>query len=584
MTFRVKIFATALTASALAVLVATVLVSWSLRRQLESQIETELRHEAQLAAETLSHRTPATEAEFDAEAHALGRLLGARVTFIAADGRVVGDSELTPDRLATLENHAGRPEVVASREKGFGSSQRYSTTLRTNMMYVAVPVRGSPTPLLATVRVALPLTNVDEQLALVRHYGLIGFGASMIAALVLASALSLVLGARLRTIAQTATRYAQGDLTHPIRDYAQDEIGTVARVLDKSVQDLSSRMRELAADRARMQAILSGMIEGVLVVNDEGRLQLVNDAARRMLGIVDPPEGRHYVEIVRSPVVAGQISTALAGGATASAELPGRDGGVTLLARSARVESPAGRGAIVVLHDITDLRRADQIRRDFVANVSHELRTPLTAIRGYVEALGDADPEDNRRFLDVIARHTDRMERLVRDLLRLARIESGQETLERVPCSVSSLFTAIRADLAGTIDARRQRVVEEIDPAAATITGDPAKLQDALRNLLENATNYSPEGTTITLSSVRRTDAILLTVADEGRGIPESDLTRVFERFYRVDKSRTRDGHDPGGTGLGLAIVRHLVEAHGGKVRATNRPHGGAAFTIELPA
>jgi len=327
------------------------------------------------------------------------------------------------------------------------------------------------------------------------------------------------------------------------------------------------------------------MVEGVLVVNEHGRLQLANDAARRMLHIDAAAEGRQYPEIVRQPSVAQQIAAALAGKSTDSVELTGlRDRNMTLMARTAPVEISPGRGAVVGLHDITDLRRADQIRRDFGANVSHELRTPLTAIPGYVEALADADPEESRRFLEIVARHTMRMERLVRDLLRLARLDAGQEALERVPCSVEGLLTAIETDLSGLIASRRQVIDRQVAPDAVTVSGDPAKLQDALRNLLENATNHSPEGGRIIIRAQRAGDRILITVADEGPGVPPSDLTRIFERFYRVDKSRTREGKDPGGTGLGLSIVRHLVELHGGRVSAANRAERGAIFTVDLPA
>ncbi len=258
---------------------------------------------------------------------------------------------------------------------------------------------------------------------------------------------------------------------------------------------------------------------------------------------------------------------------------------VTIMARSAPVRGGGASGAVVVLHDITDLRRADRIRRDFVANVSHELRTPLTAVRGYVEALldGDADADETRRFLEIIARHTLRMERLVRDLLRLARLDAGQEPREHMPSSVDALFSGVEAELAGPLEARRQTVERQIAADAAVVQGDPAKLHDALKNLLENAINYSPEGSRILMAAERRDSRMLLTVADEGPGIPEADLPRVFERFYRVEKARTRGNRDPGGTGLGLAIVKHLVELHDGHVTAANRPQGGAIFTVELP-
>jgi signal transduction histidine kinase len=296
------------------------------------------------------------------------------------------------------------------------------------------------------------------------------------------------------------------------------------------------------------------------------------------------PEERHYLELVRHPDIAAHVATALRGDSGDGLELA-FPSNVTIMARSAPVKGGGVTGAVVVLHDISDLRRADRIRRDFVANVSHELRTPLTAVRGYVEALldGDANADETRRFLEIIARHTLRMERLVRDLLRLARLDAGQESREHLPSSVDALFNGVEAELAGSLEARRQTVVYQIAADATTVHGDPAKLHDALKNLVENAINYSPEGSRILIGAERRDSRVLLTVADEGPGIPEADLPRVFERFYRVEKARSRGNRDPGGTGLGLAIVKHLVELHDGRVTAANRPQGGAIFTVELP-
>ena len=587
MTFRTRIFITSAAAAAVTLAVATTLVSWSVRAALEQQIERSLISEARLAAETLSHRKPAAAGELDAEADALAPLVSARVTFVARDGTVVGDSDLDGEALATVENHGQRPEILQAAQQGVGVARRYSTTLSVDMLYAAVPVRNPDMEALAYVRLAMPLVQVRDQLAAVRRIALVASGAGLVAALGLAWAISFLLSRRVRAIAQVAERYAAGDLSRPSRDYGNDEIGTVARMLDESVREIGRRAADLASDQARMQAILGGMVEGVIVVNEQGRVQLVNGAARSMLRVQDPTDGRHYLEIVRHPDIAAQLGAALRGTGTDGLELTlPRSPDLTIVARSAPVVSPGVRGAVLVMHDITDLRKADRIRRDFVANVSHELRTPLTAVRGYVEALidGGADQPDGRRFLDIIGRHTLRMERLVRDLLRLARLDAGQEGLEHVPCSVDSLFAGVETDLEDAIETRRQSVERRIAPDAQSVSGDPAKLHDALRNLLENATNYSPEGARIVMASERRNGRILLTVTDEGPGIPEADLPRIFERFYRVDKARSRDGRDPGGTGLGLSIVKHLVELHGGRVTAANRPHGGAVFTVDLPA
>lgn len=367
-----------------------------------------------------------------------------------------------------------------------------------------------------------------------------------------------------------------------------DSIARLARAYDDSAQQLNGRVNELAIDRARMAAILSGMVEGVLVVDADGRLRLINDAARQMLNLEAIQLGRHYVEAVRQPGIVQQLGAALQGEQRQPIEVPldagtmAKGGPRVFRAQATPASTDGGGGAVLVLHDISDLRRVDRVRRDFVANVSHELRTPLTAVRGYIEALLEdpASPAQRRQFLEVIDRHTARMERLVRDLLRLARLDAQQETADVHATDIAGLFRSVLTDFSEHIDRHKVTVDLNVEPAAALIQADPTKLHDALRNLIENAANYSPEGGRIQLAAHVEGDRVELSVADDGPGLPESDLGRVFERFYRVDQSRTRD---PGGTGLGLSIVRHLVELHGGKVRAANRPEGGAVFTISLP-
>jgi two-component system phosphate regulon sensor histidine kinase PhoR len=410
--------------------------------------------------------------------------------------------------------------------------------------------------------------------------GLTALGTGVAIALLSAWAIAHHLERRIRDVAARAGRYSATG-ARPTSDYGSDEIAGVARAFDAPVQELARRLEELTRDRARMEAILSGMVEGVLVLDRHGRVQLVNRAAQAMLHVDASAVGRLYLEVIRHPDISSQLTAALRGDNVDPQELPlGRDFSRVFVARAAPVAGASG-GAVLVLHDITDLRRADQVRRDFVANVSHELRTPLTAIRGYIEALVDElpDPQQTRHFLEIVARHSGRMERLVTDLLRLARLDAKQEVLDVAPCEVQQTVGAVVADLSQAIDAKRQRITVAVSADAGMIDADPAKLHDILRNLVENAVNYSPEGANVRVDAARRDEWIDIVVSDSGPGIPPADLTRVFERFYRVDKARSR----PGGTGLGLAIVRHLVELHGGTVTAENRPEGGARFTLTLP-
>jgi two-component system phosphate regulon sensor histidine kinase PhoR len=582
--FRTKLFLAAFATATAALVVAGLLFAQSMKRRADEQLERTLIAEARLASELLARDSPAsssTMSTFDELADRMGERLVVRVSLIAADGRVVGDSAEPPDVVASMEKHDRQPEIIQAQASGLGRARRYSDTLRIDMLYVAVPVRH---PTVAFVRVALPLTSIRQLLITVANVTGLALVIALISAAGIAWMISGRLGQRVHDIADTARRYGAGDLRPPPRDYGDDELGTVARVLDTAVHDLGRRLAELAHDRAQMEAILSGMIEGVIVVDSHGRVQLANGAARRMLRLDELAIGHPYVETIRHPAIVELVAAALSGRVTDGLQLsPPRDESRTIMARAAPILSSGSQGAVLVLHDITDLRRADQIRRDFVANVSHELRTPLTAIRGYVEALseGDTSQEDRQRFLEIVARHALRMERLVKDLLRLARLDAGQETLDLTPCDTRGLVQGVVTDLASMSEERCQRVDVAIDPTAATLRVDAVKLHDALRNLVANAITYSPERTTIHLDVLRVGPSVSIAVSDEGPGIPEEDLSRVFERFYRVDKSRARD---PGGTGLGLSIVKHLVELHGGDVRAENRTEGGARFTITLPA
>lgn len=408
----------------------------------------------------------------------------------------------------------------------------------------------------------------------------IGVGVAVLAGAMLSWAISTPLRQRVAAIVSVARGYAAGDLQRPLPDHGDDEVGEVTRALNHAIQQLGRRVEELSRDRTRMAAVLASMVEGVLVVDDQGRLQHVNDAARRMLNLHHDATNHSYLEAIRHPGIVEQLSRVLAGESPASLELTvTREVNRTLVARVAPVVA-AGRGAVLVLHDITDLRRADQVRRDFVANVSHELRTPLTAVKGYAEALMDeVDAAQGRKFLEIIYRHSTRMERLVNDLLWLARLDAGQEVPEFAGCDAATLIRAVAADFEPEARLKAQTLRVTVTPEACSLVVDPAKLHDIVRNLVENAVNYTPEGGIIDIAAQVVDGRYELSVSDTGPGLPSTDLQRVFERFYRVDKSRAR----PGGTGLGLSIVKNLAHVLGGEVTARNRDGGGAVFTLTLP-
>ncbi len=582
MKLRARLFLAAFGIAGVSLLLAAALAAWLLERRLLDRITTDLVAEARLVADLVARSGAApTVAALDREADSLGTSLGARVTIIAPGGRVVGDTAEDGRSLAAMENHGARPEIELARTAGIGVTRRYSTTVERDLLYAAVRVDH---PGVAFVRLALPLTAVDDQIASVQRGTAGGLLLALAGALVLAWVTSAAMSRRVSAIAAVARRYAEGDLTPQIGPYGGDEIGTVARALDASVQELGRRLAELSRNRRLTDAILASMTEGVLVVDARGRVKMANDAVRRLLQIEETPIDHHYVELIRHPEVAKQIGRALEAGGSSQTEITLSTEPVRVcLASAAPYTEQDEPGVVIVLHDVSDYRRAVQIRQDFVANVSHELRTPLTAIRGAVDALADeTETATRQRFLEIVARHTTRMERLVTDLLRLARLDAGQEVLRLTSCATASVFSSVAAELAPVLEAKRQRVRSSIEPGAERLVVDQVKIHDVIRNLVENAAHYAPERSAIELDA-EGGDAggvIVLRVSDRGPGIPDTDLPRVFERFYRVEHSRSRN---PGGTGLGLAIVKHLVSLHEGTVEAAHRSDGGSVFTIILP-
>ncbi len=580
MQLRTKTFIATFGVAAISLLLAASLISWSLKARVDERIERNLLGNAKLVAQLLSQGVEEMDpVELDDEVDALGTLLGARITLIGPNGRVVGDSD--ENVLEEIAYPEIRSEIEATRRDGYAITTRPSTVVDTEILYAVVPVRHR---LISYVRLALPRAEFDQDTKTVRRLTLVALLIAVMSALGLAWVTSLWLKRRVQTATKSVERYALGDWSRPIRDYGRDEIGNLVRVFDGTIQELGRRMDQSSREKILMSALLSGMAEGLLVINPIGRLEIANEAACRILKFNETDVGRPYVELFRDPVVTAQITSALAGLTPDSVEVVlNHDQRRAFVALTSPVGVSGGNSAVLILREITELRRAETIRQDFMANVSHELRTPLTVIRGAVEALADIIPTgapDQQRFFEIIARHTERMTRLVNDLLRLARLDARQEILDTKLCSTDAVLVGVWADLVTAIESKRLSFEKEIEARASMIVVDPTKLHDVLRNLLENAVNYAPEGSVIRFESFLEDKNIVMRISDSGPGIPETDLPRVFERFYRVDRARTRD---LGGTGLGLAIVKHLVGLHGGAVRAANRPEGGAIFTISLP-
>ncbi|MFZ1728888.1 MAG: ATP-binding protein [Bacteroidota bacterium] len=510
-----------------------------------------------------------------------------RVTVIRADGVVLADSWHDP---ATMDNHAGRPEIKAAmRGKGNGStSTRYSRTLQKNTMYGAIALREDDS-LIGVLRTALPLQTVESSIAGLQLQIMLG---GIFIALV-AGLMSLFISRRItrpiEALKQGASRFAEGDLGFRMPVPRSEELSDLAEVMNNMAAQLQERISQITQQHSEQDAVLSSMVEGVIVFDMEERLINVNDSAARMLRInIDRSRGKSIQEVVRNVGLQRFVEQTLSSDTATEGYITlvdDRERFLQVHGSILRDEHGLPLGVVVVMNDYTDLRNLENIRREFVANVSHELKTPITSIKGFVETLLDGainDKDDAVRFLGIVSRQADRLNAIIEDLLSLSRIEQGsdKEQIDFVLSSVHTVLVSAVQSCQMDAEAKRMSILLECDGSLQALINPPL-LEQAVINLINNSIKYSDEGQKITISAaVPEPGQICISVKDEGNGIEAEHLPRLFERFYRIDKARSRT---LGGTGLGLAIVKHIAQAHHGSVSVQSSPGEGSTFTLTLP-
>jgi two-component system phosphate regulon sensor histidine kinase PhoR len=571
------------------ILISVVLVAWyatdSLRRFYLRQTAQDLQSRAYLLHEQISSLlSPLDSDVIDAICKEIGQLSVTRITVILPGGQVIGDSKETP---RFMDNHGQRPEVLEALTGGVGQSVRFSKTLQHRMMYVAVPLMKN-NQVQAVIRAAVSVSTLDNALRWIQLK--IALGGLVIA--LLAAGVSLYVSRRIsmgiERMRLGAEHFSKGDLSHRLPHPDSEEMASLAEALNRMAAQLSDRMQAVIRQRKELEAVLSSMLEGVVAVDRSEHIISMNNAAGRMFAC-DPLriQGRNIQEVIRNLAIQRFVAETLSGSEPIEDDFVlYQDGERVLNIHSAPLQDADGEqiGSLLVLNDVTRLRHLENVRSDFVANVSHEIKTPLTAIKGFVETLqhGGVDDKDEReRFLGIIIKHVDRLNAILEDLLALSRIEQEKgdaQARQRIGAIGDVIQTAVQV-CQPNANARHIAIDIRCD-RALTAKLDATLLEQALVNLIDNAVKYSHDNSSVTIEAGRQGDEILIHIHDEGAGIPYKHLPRLFERFYRVDKARSRN---LGGTGLGLAIVKHIVQAHGGHVSVESTLGKGSTFTIHLP-
>jgi two-component system phosphate regulon sensor histidine kinase PhoR len=559
-----------------------------LRAQLERTTAARIRDNLAIRAELVGMRASQSRAALDdipawqALAVELGKRAQARVTLIRKDGVVLGDSEVALERVRRLENHAGREEVREALASGRGQSERSSATLARRMHYSAVVLRRDGEPI-GVARVAMAMTEVDTAVA--RLWQLLTIATAIAAVIAVATSMLAVqlFSRRALTLVATARKLAEGDLEARSGLAADDEFGELGTALDQLAGSLADSVQQLRNERDQLGGILAGMEEGVLLLDRNGSIGLVNPALRGMLGFDEGAEGRQPEEVVSHEGLLRLLTAARASEAPVSEEieLPGSSPRI-LLVRAAPLRGAPG-GVFCVFVDFTEIRRLERLRRDFVANASHELRTPVTSIRSATETLTTViqkDPQAVTMFVEIIDRNAARLHSLVEDLLDLSRAESREFDLHLERIELDRAFSRVIQLFRERAAKKNIRLLQHRSVSGLEVLADEVALENVLSNLVDNAVKYAGPDVEVRLIAAREGDRVRVSVQDTGPGIEAKHLPRLFERFYRVDAGRSRE---LGGTGLGLSIVKHLVEVQGGRIQVESTPGQGTTFSFTLP-
>ncbi|MCM8756432.1 MAG: cell wall metabolism sensor histidine kinase WalK [Candidatus Omnitrophica bacterium] len=522
--------------------------------------------------------------EADAISDRIGEKLGVRVTIIGREGVVLGDSDLSKDELKDVENHLDRLEIKQAEEKGFGISKRFSSTVKKELLYMAVPLGKDNS--LGFLRFAIPLRDIELFETKLKRIVFLALLLMLIFGLLLFFSLSSYISKPLLEMIEIAKSYAKGNFLIKPSLRLKDEMGELAKALSIMSEEINNKIEKIEQDKTSLDAVLSSMFEGIIVTDKNGEITLMNPSLKNLFSVTSFIQGRKPIEIIRDIDVQSIVDEIIEGRQKFVSEevkinLPEEK--ILKINGTAIIRDGKLEGAVLIFHDITELRRLEKIRQDFVANVSHELRTPISGIKGYAETLLEGAMEDRknlREFISIIYNESNRLANLIDDLLDLSKIESGKMEMILRPLEIIPIVKKCVNILENKAREKAITVNLNLTDDLPKVLGDDKRLSQVFLNLLDNAIKYNQQGGSINISFFVRDEFLQVDISDTGIGISEKDIPRIFERFYRVDKGRSRQ---LGGTGLGLSIVKHIIQAHRGQVWVNSELGKGSTFSFTIP-